>query len=173
MSKDQQIIPIETIENRIVIIRGHKVISDYILAELYGVTTKALNQAVTRNIDRFPEDFMFRLTAEEVDILNQSQFVTGSQKHRDPRFLPRVFTQEGIAMLSGVLRSKRAIEVNIAIMRAFVHIRKVLATHKDLADKINLHDQRIAYLFELVNGLLQPSELSKKNPIGFEHPKKD
>jgi hypothetical protein len=106
------------------------------LAELYQVPTKRLNEQVKRNLGRFPEDFMFRLTAEEAEILNRSQIATGSQKHRDPRLLPYAFTELGVAMLSSVLNSDRAVQMNILIMRAFVKLREVLATHKDLARKI-------------------------------------
>jgi hypothetical protein len=144
---------------------------DFDLAELYGVPTKALNQAVTRNAQRFPEDFMFRLSREEAEAMNQSQIVTGSQKHRDPRFRPRAFTQEGIAMLSGVLRSKRAVEINVAIMRAFVRLREILATHEELARKVAQHDRQIAALFEHVKTLLETPPAPKKPPIGFIHPK--
>jgi hypothetical protein len=113
---------------------------------------------------------MFRLQPEEVDSMNRSQIVTGSQKHRDPRFQRRVFTQEGVAMLSGVLRGKRAVEVNVGIVRAFVRLRDLLASNKDLARKILQHDQQIAGLFEQVQNMLAPVRLKKK-PIGFTHPK--
>ena len=139
---------------------------DFDLAELYQVPTKALNQGVTRNAERFPEDFMFRLSQEETEALNRSQIVTGSIKHRDPRYTPRAFTQEGVAMLSGVLRSKRAVEVNIGIMRAFVRLRELLATNQDLARKVSQHDQQIAVLFGHVQRMLAPAPV-KKNRIGF------
>jgi hypothetical protein len=126
-------VPLELIERRIYVIRGQKVMLDADLAELYQVPTKAFNQAVKRNPDRFPEDFMFRLSREE---LNRSQIVTGSQKHRDPRSLPYAFTELGVAMLSSVLSSKRAVQMNILVMRVFVKLREVLATHKDLANKM-------------------------------------
>ena len=126
-------VPLELIERRIYVIRGQKVMLDADLAELYQVPTKAFNQAVKRNLDRFPEDFMFRVTAGE---LNRSQFVTGSQKHRDPRYLPYAFTEHGVAILSSVLKSERAVQMNIVIIRAFVKLREVLASHKDLARKI-------------------------------------
>ena len=100
-----------------------------------------------------------------------SQIVTGSQKHRDPRFTPRAFTQEGVAMLSGVLRSKRAVEINVAIMRAFVRLREILATHEELARQVAQHDRQIAVLFEHVKNLLEPPPAPKKPPIGFIHPK--
>jgi hypothetical protein len=128
--------PVERIAGRIYLIRNRKVMLDFDLAELYGIATKALNQAVTRNAERFPEDFMFRLSPEEMEFLNRSQAVTGSQKHRAPRFSPRAFTQEGVAMLSSVLRSKRAIEVNAGIMRAFVRLREALAMNKELRRKV-------------------------------------
>ena len=100
MAGKKALIPAGSIENKILVVRGHNALLDFDLAQLYEVETKVLNQAVTRNIDRFPEDFMFRLTPDEVAVLNRSQTVTGSQKHRDPRYPPRAFTQEGVAMLS-------------------------------------------------------------------------
>ena len=103
------------------------------LASLYCVPTKVLNQAVKHNRKRFPKDFIFQLLSEEVQQLNRSQFVTGSQKHRDPKARPNVFTEQGVAMLSGVLRSSRAIDVNIAIMRAFVRLRQIISLHRNLA----------------------------------------
>jgi hypothetical protein len=106
------------------------------LAELSHVSTKALNQAVKRNLERFPEDFMFQLTSEEAESVNRSQIVTGTQKHRDPRLLPFAFTEHGVAMLSSVLHGDRAAQVNIFIIRVFMKLREVLATHKDLARKI-------------------------------------
>ena len=129
-------VPAPFIERRIYLIRGQKVMLDTDLAELYRVATKALNQAVKRNIGRFPEDFMFRLTSQEAEALNRSQIVTGSQKHRDPRLLPYAFTEHGVAMLSAVLKSERAVQMSILIVRAFVKLREVLASHKDLARKI-------------------------------------
>ncbi len=170
MAKTNSLIPIERIASQVYLIRGQKVMLDSDLAALYGVPTKALNQAVTRNRERFPEDFMFRLTLEES---NRSQSVTGSQKHRDPRYPPRAFTQEGVAMLSSVLRSKRALEVNIAIMRTFVRLRQVFATNGSLARKVAEHDQDIGVLFKHVKALLQPADPSKRNPIGFVPPEDD
>ena len=165
------LIPVERVASRIYLIRSRKVMLDFDLAELYGVPTKALNQAVTRNAARFPEDFMFRLSRAEAEAMNRSQIVTGSQRHRDLRFTPRAFTQEGIAMLSGVLRSKRAVEINVAIMRAFVRLREILATHEELARKVAQHDRQISVLFEHVKSLLEPPPAPKKRPIGFIHPK--
>jgi len=128
--------PVELIERRIYLIRGQKVMLDSDLAELYEAPTKALNQAVSRNADRFPSDFMFRLTAEEAQGMNRSQFVTGSSKHRDPRLLPYAFTEHGVAMLSSVLHSKRAVQMNIVIIRAFMKLRQILASHTALARRI-------------------------------------
>ena len=148
---------------------------DYHLAELYDVSTRVLNQAVRRNLDRFPVDFMFRLDGKEVGELNRSQIVTGSQRHRDPRYPPYAFTQEGVAMLSKVLRSKRAVQVNILIMRAFVRLREVLATHKDLAQKleelekkVTRHDQEIKAVFEAIRSLLESGDPPKRQQIGFQ-----
>ena len=140
------------------------------LAELYGVTTSALNQAVRRNIDRFPSDFMFQMTDSEFSNL-KSQFVTSSWGGR--RKLLLVFTEQGVSMLSSVLNSERAIQVNIAIMRAFVRIREMLSTHKELAfkleeleRKVGIHDQTIVQLIEAIRQLMElPAE--KRNPIGF------
>jgi len=117
--KRSSLIPVERIEKAIYLIRGEKVMLDRDLAVLYHVTTAALNHAVRRNRNRFPRDFMFQLTRSELTQLNRAQIVIGSQKHRDPRFRPYAFTEQRIAMLSSVLRSKRAISVNIEIMRAF------------------------------------------------------
>lgn len=169
-NKITSLVPLERIASKIYLIRRRKVMFDFDLADLYAVDTKALNQAVSRNVARFPEDFMFRLTPQENDALNRSQIVTGAQRHRDPRFPPRSFTQEGVAMLSGVLRSKRAIEVNIDIMRAFVRLRDLLAGNEELARKVAQHDRQIAILFDHVEKMLAPMPV-KKNPIGFIHPK--
>jgi hypothetical protein len=133
MATKSPLITQQPIENAILMLRGEKVLLDAELATLYGVTTKALNQAVKRNRSRFPDDFMFRLSAKETKALNRSQSVTGSQKHRDPRYPPFAFTEQGVAMLSSVLRSNRAVQVNIEIMRAFVRLRKILAANADLA----------------------------------------
>jgi ORF6N domain len=168
MEKPEDLLPVEAIERRIVLIRGQKVMLDSALAELYQVPTKVLNQAVKRNLDRFPPDFMFRLAQED---LNQSHFVTGSQKHRDPRLLPYAFTEQGVAMLSSVLKSVRAVQVNIAIMRTFVRLRQLLETHRDLADKLQeieaKYDQQFDVVFELLNQLTQPPSDEPKHPIGF------
>jgi|HubBroStandDraft_6_1064221.scaffolds.fasta_scaffold589788_1 hypothetical protein len=122
-----------SIETRIFMIRGQKVIVDSDLADLYRVPTKVFNQGVKRNLERFPKDFMFRLTGKEIEIL-RSQIVTSSWGGR--RSLPYAFTEQGVAMLSSVLNSQRAVQVNIAIMRAFVKFREILTTHRELAEKI-------------------------------------
>ena len=166
-------LPADRIHALIVIIRGQKVLLDRDLAVLYGVETKALNQAVRRNLDRFPSDFMFRLTAEEVVELNRSQFVTGSQKHRDPRSRPYAFSEQGVAVLSSVLRSKRAVTVNIEIMRAFVRLREMLTSNQELAQKVNElerhlagHDKQIQTIFEAIRQLIIPAKAPRRL-IGF------
>ena len=171
--KSTSIIPVERIAAQIYLIRGEKVMLDFKLAELYEVETKALNQAVTRHSERFPEDFCFRLSSEEVEELNQSQIVTGSQKHRDPRYPPRAFTEQGVAMLSSVLRSGRAAEINILIMRTYVQLRKAIAGNEELAQQVTEHAQHITDPYEQVDWLLNPPVPAKKHPIGFRYPRKD
>jgi hypothetical protein len=160
--------PAETIERRILLLRGQKVLLDSALAELYRVPTKVLNQAVKRNLERFPPDFMFRLTTEEA---NLSQSVTGPQKHRDPRSLPYAFSEQGVAMLSSVLKSARAVQVNIAIMRTFVRLRQMLQTHRDLAEKLQSieqkYDQQFEAVFQILDQLEEPPPNTPKHPIGF------
>jgi hypothetical protein len=167
----KQLLPIETIEQRIFMIRGHKVMLDRDLAELYGVPTKVLIQAVKRNIERFPQDFMFQLTWDEVDSL-RSQFVTlkhNRKRGTHSKYLPYTFTEQGVAMLSSVLRSKQAIQVNIVIMRAFVKIRQIITTHKDLAEKLNelgrkttRHDAEIRAIFDAIRQLMIPPVKKKE-----------
>lgn len=130
-----EIVPQEIIESKILFIRGKKVMLDRDLAVLYGVETRALNQAVRRNIKRFPSDFMFQLSQEEASELSRSQFVT-LKRGQNIKYLPFAFTENGVAMLSSVLNSERAITVNIQIMRTFTRIREMIATHKDLQKKI-------------------------------------
>ncbi len=165
------------IENAIVLLRGEKVLLDSDLAGLYGVTTKALNQAVKRNLSRFPDDFMFRLSAKETRLLNRSQTVTGSQKHRDPRYPPYAFTEQGVAMLSSVLRSKRAVQVNVEIMRAFVRLRKILAANADLARRLDElerrlgeHDEQFIHVIRAIRQLMETPAATKRRPIGFRKP---
>ena len=168
--KSSSLIPVERIEKAIYLIRGEKVMLDFDLAALYQVTTKALNQAVRRNQLRFPTDFMFRLKAKEVDELNRSQIVTGSQKHRDPRSRQYAFTEHGILMLSSVLNSDRAIEVNIQIMRSFVKLRQMLASNAKLASKLeeleSKYDRQFKVVFQAIRQLTTP-RLTKPKEIGF------
>lgn len=149
MSKETNpvLVPTETIAERIFIVRGQKVILDADLAALYEVPTKRLNEQVKRNADRFPADFMFRLSTEETEALNRSQFATGSQKHRDPRFAPLVFTEHGAIMAATVLNSARAVEVSIYVVRAFVQQREFLASHKDLARELRALEMRVTKKF--------------------------
>jgi hypothetical protein len=156
-------------------IRGHKVLLDSDLASLYQVETKALNRAVRRNQDRFPEDFMFQLTAAEVESL-RCQFVTSNENRGGRRYRPYAFTEQGIAMLSGVLTSKRAVEVNVAIMRTFVRLRQLLATHEELARRLDQlqwrqseQDARVQYVFETIQNLIEAPApaIEPKRRIGF------
>ncbi len=167
-----KIIPAETIAAKIYLVRGIKVILDRDLAELYGVETRSLIQAVKRNIDRFPSDFMFQFTQVEFNSLRSQIVISKGKGGR--RYLPFVFTEQGVAMLSSVLRSKRAIEVNIAIMRAFVKLREMLATHKELAQKLvelerrlEDHDEHIQTIFDAIRQLMMPSDKKDKKKIGF------
>ncbi len=169
----QSLIPAEVIERRILFIRGTKVMLDSSLAQLFEVPTKSLNLAVKRNLARFPEDFMFRLTGKEVDLL-RFQFETSKHGRGGRRYFPFVFTQEGVAMLSGVLNSPRAIAVNIEIMRVFVRLRQILAAHKDLAFKLTeleqKYDAQFKDVFEAIRQLMHEEEKPKaRAPMGF-HP---
>ncbi len=169
------IVAVEQIENSILILRGQKVMLDSDLAEMYEVETKVLNQAVQRNIERFPDDFMFQLTLKEYDVL-KSQTVTSNARggRRTP---PYAFTEQGVAMLSSVLRSDRAVSVNIEIMRAFVRLRSMLASHADLARKVESleqkYDGQFAQIFQAIYDLmgLYDKEKSKK-PIGYHAERK-
>jgi ORF6N domain-containing protein len=164
----------EQIETRIHIIRGVRVLLDSQLAELYGVPTKVLNQAVERNMERFPDDFAFRLTAQEVTNL-KSQFVTSSLGHGGRRKLPRAYTEHGIAMLSSVLRSPTAVRVNIEIMRAFVRLRRLLATPGELvaqlqklAETVQLHDSQIKTIADVLRKMMEPPpDTPPTRRIGF------
>lgn len=156
-----------TIEKHILLIRGQKVLLDTALAELYGVETKVLLQAVKRNIDRFPDDFMFQLTKQEFTNL-RSQTVTSSWGGR--RTAPYAFTEQGVAMLSSVLRSAQAVQVNIEIMRAFVRVRRILSENTELNLRLdaleNRYDEQFKAVFDAIRELMKPPEPSK-NPIGF------
>jgi len=177
----KKIIPQNTIENRILFVRGQKVMLDAHLAELYGVTTRRLNEQVKRNPERFPEDFAFRLTADEwetvksfMNDVNRSQIATGSQKHRDPRFSPLVFTEHGAIMAANVLNSKQAVSMSVYVVRAFVRLRQLLASHKELAQKIaeleNKYDSQFKIVFDAIRALMNPPE-KKKGEIGFKREK--
>jgi len=162
------IIPAERVQKCIYLIRRHKVLLDEDLAGLYAVQTRVLNQAVTRNIERFPADFAFRLSKEEFENL-KSQIVTSSWGGR--RKPPRAFTEQGVAMLSSVLRSTRAISVNIAIMRTFVRLREILADNAALRRKIEQHDEQIKQLFVILQRMLEAPK-QRKRKFGFHSKKK-
>ena len=163
------LIPHERIESKILFMRGLKVMIDRDLAQLYDVPTKRLNEQVKRNILRFPSDFMFQMTEEEFENW-KSQFATSNLDKMGLRKRPFVFTQEGVAMLSSVLNSARAIAVNIEIMRAFVRLRRILATHKDLATKLakleKKYNARFKVVFEAIRRLMTEEEKPKAG-IGF------
>ena len=162
----KKLVPVETIVNKILFLRNEKVLLDRDLAKLYGVETRVLNQAVTRNIKRFPPDFMFTLNRDE--IMRISQIVTSSEIKYAKRV--RAFTEQGVAMLSSVLRSKRAIQVNIEIMRAFIKLRQMYISHKDLKRKIDAmerkYDEQFQIVFEAIKQLIAEDEKPKKK-IGY------
>ena len=167
---ENSLVPVERIERVILVIRGHKVMLDADLALLYDVEAKVLNQAVKRNVERFPADFMFQLSVEEADFL-RSQNVTlklGRGQHR--KYLPYAFTEQGVAMLSSVLRSGRAVLVNIEIMRAFVRLRQMLQTNADLARKLAVlekkYDAQFRTVFDAIRDLMTPPQRPKRR-IGF------
>jgi len=163
------ILPSERIERSILLIRGHKVMLDADLAELYRVETRVLLQAVSRNQKRFPEDFMFQLSKEEYEFL-RSQIVISKKGRGGRRYLAYVFTEQGVAMLSSVLRSERAVQVKIEIMRAFVRLQELVATHKDLARKLEALEKRyeaqFKVVFDAIRELMARPE-PRKRKIGF------
>ena len=165
-----QLIPVDQIEGKIFFVRGHKVMLDTHLAELYGVPTFRFNEQVRRNMKRFPQDFMFQLTVEEANFLRSQIAILkpGRGKHR--KYLPYVFTEQGVAMLSGILNSDRAVRVNIEIMRAFVRLRQILSSHKDLARKLEAlekkYDSQFKVVFDAIRQLMVPAP-SKNRKIGF------
>ena len=167
------VIPIERIAASIYLVRGEKVMLDSDLATLYEVDTRVLVQAVKRNIGRFPEDFMFQFTKEELESWRSQIVMSNPQAKMGLRRRPYAFTEHGALMLSSVLRSEQAVEVSIAIVRAFVRLREILATHKDLARKVDEHDRQIAKLYNVVEQLLTPPPSPKKNPIGYVWNKAD
>jgi phage regulator Rha-like protein len=174
----QYLLPIESIQDKILVLRNQKVLLSIDLARLYGVETKVLVQAVKRNIKRFPSDFMFQLNAEETNMVQEhilrsrSQFVT-LKRGLNIKYRPFAFTEQGVAMLSSVLNSERAMEVNISIMRTFVRLREYLLTHKELAgklkeleEKVERHDKKIVIVFETIQQLMEAPEKPKRE-IGF------
>ena len=179
VKKHASLVPVEIIQNKIYLIRGHKVMLDFDLALLYGVETRALIQAVKRNLRRFPSDFMFQLDQEEYTSLT-SQIVMSNKGRGGRRHLPYVFTEQGVAMLSSVLNSNRAVDVNIQIMRVFTKLREMMTSHKDLARKIEdlerkfgEHDKKFLMVFDAIRRLLQQAEESTKpkEPFGFQPPR--
>ncbi|MDC0357550.1 ORF6N domain-containing protein [Oligoflexia bacterium] len=178
MTKKESAIAPERIENAILLIRGYKVLLSPELAEIYDVENRTLVQAVKRNIERFPEDFMFQLTHEEVEALrSQNVILKGGGRGQHSKYQPYAFTQEGVAMLSSVLRSKRAVQANIAIMRTFVKLRQLMTSHRELAQKISAlercYDAQFKVVFKSIRELIDakpkdvPQISGKKRPIGF------
>jgi len=173
LAKKASIIPAERIQQCIYLLRGQKVMLDKDLAAMYGVTTKRLNEQVQRNIDRFPLDFMFQLNDDETKVL-RSQFATSKKGRGGRRYNPYVFTEQGVAMLSSVLRSKRAVEVNIAIMRTFVQLRRILADNALLRRKIEAMERKYDEKFQLVFSVLQQmieADQKPRTPFGFHSTK--
>lgn len=177
------LLPVEIIQNKIYLIRGQRVMFDRDLAELYGVTTGNLNKTVRRNLERFPEDFMFQLTQEENESLI-FQFGRPKEGRGGSRYLSYAFTEQGVAMLSSILNSKSAVQVNIQIMRVFTKLREVMSTHKDLARKIEdlerkfqekfqEHDKKIVLIFAAIKDLLADKQeaAKKRGPLGFMPPR--
>lgn len=170
-------VPTRVIERSILLLRGQKVLLDADLADLYGVTTKALNQAVKRNADRFPADFIFRLTESEISGLNRSQDVTGAGRHRNIRFPPLAFTEHGAIMTATILKSSRAVEMSVFVVRAFVQLRELLASNAELARRLvhlearvtrrlSGHDREINAIIKLIHQMMAPQRV-KRRPIGF------
>lgn len=188
MARSTSLIPLEQIENQIYMIRGEKVILDSDLAQLYGVTTKRLNEQVKRNRERFPNDFMFQLSWEEAKLLlgwqnlkkndgeegdSRSQNAT-LKRGRHTKYRPYAFTEHGAIMAASVLNSKQAVAVSIFVVRAFVKLRQILSAHKELSDKLaqlekklQTHDKQIMGLFQAIKVLMTPPEPKKKKPIGY------
>jgi len=174
------LIPVEVITGKIFILRGHRVMLDRDLAKLYRVETRAVNQAVKRNQDRFPEDFMFQLTSEEAKAVRslRSQIVI-LKRGQHIKYLPYVFTEHGVVMLANVLKSAVAIRASIQVVRAFVHLRQLLATNQQLARKIEAlekkvgkHDVDLQGILTMLRKLLEPPPLAPRRPFGFVNPGK-
>ncbi len=170
MASKHSLIPAETIESRIVLLRGQRVMLDTDLARLYGVETRVLVQAINRNLNRFPNDFMFQLSEEEFSVL-RSRFVISNTGRGGRRYRPYVFTEQGVAMLSSVLRSQRAVQVNIEIMRAFVRLREMVTTHKELERKLKAlekkYDAQFKAVFDAIRKLMEPPPARPKRQVGF------
>jgi len=169
MEKRFAVAPDSRIARRILFVRGHKVMLDRDLAVLYGESTKRLNQQVQRNGERFPSDFMFQLTPEEVESL-RLQIATSNKGRGGRRYLPFAFTEQGVAMLSGVLKSRRAVLVNVEIMRTFVRLRQILSSHAELARKLEelekKYDSQFRVVFDAIRELMAP-ESAERRPVGF------
>jgi hypothetical protein len=177
VAKLKALVPTEEITRAILVLRRHRVLLDSELAALYDVTTKRLNEQVKRNARRFPQDFVFRLTRAETEVLNRSQNATGSRKHRDPRSMPYAFTEHGAIMAATILNSPRAVEMSVYVVRAFVQLREMLASNKELArrfaqletrleKKLVAHDEAIAAILSAIRQLMHPP-VPKRRPIGF------
>jgi hypothetical protein len=173
------VIPLERVQSKILLIRGQKVIVDSDLARLYGVPTKRLNEQVKRNIERFPPDFMFELTDDEVASL-RSQFATSNQGRGGRRYKPYAFTEYGAIMAAGVLNSDRAIQTSIFVVRAFVELKQMLASREDLGarldqleDAVRTHDEQIVAIVDALHLLMPPPEEEPKEPFGFRRAKKN
>ncbi len=167
-----ELVPIESIIRKINYIRGEKVLLGRDIAELYGVEVRTLKQAVRRNVRRFPPDFMFELTKEEQNALRSQNVILKRGQHS--KYPPMAFTEQGVSMLSSVLRSERAIDLNIAIMRAFVQLRRVIVSHAGLAKKLSElkaqfkdHDEKIEAIFRVIQELIGPDQKPKKKRIGY------
>src|SRR5712671_4733141 len=171
MVKGTDLTAADKITESIRLVRGQKILLDSDLALLYGVPTKRLNEQVSRNRGRFPADFIFRLSRDEMQTLNRSQIATGSQRYRDPRFLPYAFTEHGSIMAATILNSKRAVEMTIYVVRAFVQMRSILFANTELARqftelerKVSTHDQAIVGILKAIRELMNPPV---SRPIGF------
>jgi len=167
----QSIDNVALVEHYIIWLRDEKVMLDIHLAKLYGVETRALVQAVKRNIDRFPDDFMFQLTVNEEEFLRSQNVISNTEGRGGRRYSPYAFTEQGVAMLSSVLRSQRAVKANVEIMRAFVKLRKMLESNKELKQQLDQleqkYDEQFQVVFEAIRQLMTPPESTKNHPIGF------
>jgi len=163
-------IPMERVENRILTIRGHRVMVDTDLAGVYGVPTKALNQAIKRNADRFPDDFMFQLSREEADSIRSQTVTLKTVRGKHWKYLPYVFTEHGAIMAASVLNSPRAIEASVYVVRAFVKMREVLATHKELVQRLDemegKYDRQFKVVFDAIRALMEPPKTTTRR-IGY------